>query len=62
MNRDWRELEKRIGYSFKEKRLLRQAMTHSSFANEHNIDKLRCNERLEFLGDAVLEVVSSDFL
>ena len=37
-------------------------MTHSSFANEHNIDKLRCNERLEFLGDAVLEVVSSDFL
>ena len=60
MNRDWRELEKRIGYSFKEKRLLRQAMTHSSFANEHNIDKLRCNERLEFLGDAVLEVVSSD--
>ena len=62
MNRDWREFEKRIGYSFKEKRLLRQAMTHSSFANEHNIDKLRCNERLEFLGDAVLEVVSSDFL
>ena len=62
MNRDWRELEKRIGYSFKEKRLLRQAMTHSSFANEHNMDKLRCNERLEFLGDAVLEVVSSDFL
>ncbi len=55
-------MEKRIGYSFKEKRLLRQAMTHSSFANEHNIDKLRCNERLEFLGDAVLEVVSSDFL
>lgn len=62
MNRDWRELEKRIGYCFKEKRLLRQAMTHSSFANEHNIDKLKCNERLEFLGDAVLEVVSSDFL
>ncbi len=55
-------MEKRIGYSFKEKRLLRQAMTHSSFANEHNIDKLKCNERLEFLGDAVLEVVSSDFL
>lgn len=62
MNRDWRELERRIGYCFKEKRLLRQAMTHSSFANEHNIDKLKCNERLEFLGDAVLEVVSSDFL
>ena len=62
MNRDLKELEKRIGYSFRQKKLLRQAMIHSSFANEHHIDKLNCNERLEFLGDAVLEVVSSDFL
>ena len=37
-------------------------MCHSSFANEHHIEKKDCNERLEFLGDAVLEVVSSDFL
>ena len=37
-------------------------MTHSSYANEHHMDKSKCNERLEFLGDAVLEVVSSDFL
>ena len=37
-------------------------MIHSSYANEHRLDKLECNERLEFLGDAVLEVVSSDFL
>ena len=62
MNRDLKELEVRIGYTFRQKKLLRQAMIHSSFANEHHIDKLNCNERLEFLGDAVLEVVSSDFL
>lgn len=56
------ELEKKIGYQFQDKRLLEQAMTHSSYANEHRFSKLRCNERLEFLGDAVLEVVASDFL
>ena len=37
-------------------------MTHSSYANEKHLPKYECNERLEFLGDAVLEVVSSDFL
>ena len=62
MNRDLKELEKRISYRFQQKKLLRQALTHSSFANEHQIDKFDCNERLEFLGDAVLEAVSSDFL
>ncbi len=62
MNRDFRELEGKIQYQFKNRRLLRQAMLHSSFANEHNIDKKDCNERLEFLGDAVLELISSDFL
>lgn len=56
------ELEKRIGYSFKEKLLLKQAITHSSFTNEQKINKLGHYERLEFLGDAVLELVSSDFL
>lgn len=56
------ELEKRIGYSFQDKKLLEHAMIHSSYANEHHLGKLGCNERLEFLGDAVLEVVSSDFL
>ena len=39
-----------------------QALTHSSFANEKHMKKLSDNERLEFLGDAVLEVVSSEFL
>ena len=62
MNHDLKGLEERIGYVFKNRRLLRQAMTHSSYANEHHIEKKDCNERLEFLGDAVLEVVSSDFL
>ena len=55
-------LEKKIGYSFHDKRLLNQAMTHSSSANERHLGKLGCNERLEFLGDAVLEMVSSEFL
>lgn len=56
------ELEKRIGYQFWDKRLLKQALTHSSYANEQKINKLKDYERLEFLGDAVLELVSSDFL
>lgn len=59
---DFTELEKVIGYEFRQKGLLRQALTHSSFANEKHMKKLSDNERLEFLGDAVLEVVSSEFL
>lgn len=55
-------LEQVIGYQFKNKKLLKQAMTHSSFANEQKINKLGDYERLEFLGDAVLELVSSEFL
>ncbi len=54
-------LEKKIGYSFKDKSLLRLALTHSSYANEcgnpHN-----CNERLEFLGDSVLSLIVSDYI
>ena len=56
------ELEQKIGYSFQNKRLLKQALTHSSFANEQKINKYDDYERLEFLGDAVLELVSSEFL
>ena len=62
MNRNLKELEEKTGYQFQDEGLFRQAMTHSSYANEHRMNKLHCNERLEFLGDAVLEVVSSDFL
>lgn len=54
-------LEKRIGYTFKNKDYLKEALTHSSFANERE-NKMRCNERMEFLGDAVLSIVSAQFL
>ncbi len=52
-------LEDWIGYKFKNKDLLKLALTHSSYANEH---QLECNERLEYLGDAVLELCMSRFL
>ena len=60
--RQLRELQETIGYEFKDRSLLKQALTHSSYANEHKMDHSHCNERLEFLGDAVLELVTSDFL
>ena len=56
------ELQGKIGYRFQNEALLKQALTHSSFANEQKINKLNNYERLEFLGDAVLELVSSEFL
>ncbi|NCB91505.1 MAG: ribonuclease III [Clostridia bacterium] len=55
-------LEQRISYTFQNKELLKTALCHSSYANEHRMDRLACNERLEFLGDAVLELVSSEHL
>ena len=51
-----------IGYQFNNEELLKQALTHSSYANEKHLKKLSDNERLEFLGDAVLELTSSEFL
>ena len=54
------EFQNTIGYSFKNESLLRTAFTHSSFANEKQIAG-ECNERLEFLGDSVLGVVSADY-
>lgn len=54
------EFEKKIGYTFKNKQLLETAFTHSSFANERHLTS-DCNERLEFLGDSVLGVVSADY-
>lgn len=56
------DLEEKIGYHFENRLLLRQALTHSSFANEQKVNKYEDYERLEFLGDAVLELVSSEFL
>lgn len=57
-----KELQEKIGYFYQDEDLLKQALTHSSFANEQKINKLRDYERLEFLGDAVLELVTSEFL
>ena len=56
------ELESVISYQFKNMKLLIQSLTHSSYANENNLKKIDNNERLEFLGDAVLEIVTSDYL
>lgn len=55
------ELEGKIGYCFKNKELLKQALTHSSFSNEQKINKWKNYERIEYLGDAVLELISSDY-
>ena len=57
-----KELQEKMGYFYQDEDLLKQALTHSSFANEQKINKLRDYERLELLGDAVLELVTSEFL
>lgn len=54
-------LEKKIGYTFNDKKYLTEALTHSSFANERH-NKMVSNERLEFLGDAVLSIISAQYL
>ena len=55
-------LESRIGYSFRDARLLETALTHSSFANERHAPGTESYERLEFLGDSVLGLVTAEFL
>ena len=62
MNKDLALIEKILGYEFKNKELLVTAMTHSSYAHEKNLPKTADNERLEFLGDAVLGMVVSKIL
>ncbi len=57
-----KRLQESIGYEFNNIQYLKQALTHSSYANEHHMDKHYNNERLEFLGDAILEMISSDVL
>ena len=49
-------IQKEIGYTFQDKAMLARALRHSSYVNEHDLTYLDCNERLEFLGDAILEV------
>ena len=55
----WDDLEKRLNYTFADRRWLREAMTHRSFANEAVPEEVADYERLEFLGDAVLDLVAS---
>lgn len=52
-------LEESIGYTFKNKFLLKNALTHTSYANENNV---KSNEKLEFLGDSILEFISSKYI
>ncbi|MGB8455375.1 MAG: ribonuclease III [Anaerocolumna sp.] len=54
--------EETVNYKFQDRKLLKHALTHSSYANEKRMNKLENNERLEFLGDAVLELVTSEYL
>lgn len=54
-------LQERIGYRFREPGLLERALTHSSYANESR-QKIECNERMEFLGDAVLSIIVADHI
>lgn len=56
------KFEKVIGYKFKNQKLLYEALSHSSYANELKKAHIRSNERLEFLGDSVLSIVVSDYL
>ncbi len=58
----YEQLQAALGYSFQNQSLLRNALTHSSYANENRNLKLPCNERLEFLGDSVLGFVVAEFL
>ena len=53
------KLQENIGYKFKDQELLKKALTHTSYAYEHNVES---NEKLEFLGDSILEFISSIYL
>jgi ribonuclease-3 len=57
-----KDLEKAIGYQFKNIALLQNALSHSSYANERWHDSLKSNERLEFLGDSILGMVTAEYL
>ena len=57
-----KSLEEKLGYSFKNPQLLQDALYHSSYANEHRGRGIESNERLEFLGDAVLDLVTAEVL
>lgn len=56
------QIQNKIGYSFKDLNLLKSALTHSSYVNENKMHHFESNERLEFLGDAVLDLVIGEYL
>lgn len=56
------KLQKTISYTFKNQDYLKEALTHSSYANEHKSKKIRCNERLEFFGDSILSLIVSEYI
>ena len=61
--RDSRELEAIVGYEFKNKEWLKEALRHSSYVNEHKGKReMQSNDRLEFLGDSVLSVITSEYI
>ena len=62
MNTDISSLEKIIKYKFKDIKLLKKALTHPSYSGEMGLQRYESNQRLEFLGDAVLELVISEYL
>lgn len=62
MNREFTQLQSALGLEFHNLKLLKQAFTHSSYVNENRVSGSKDNERLEFLGDAVLELTVSEYL
>lgn len=62
MNKDFKELQKNLGIKFKNVNLLKQAFVHRSYLNENPAFELGHNERLEYLGDAVLELIVTEYL
>ncbi|EKD49850.1 MAG: hypothetical protein ACD_63C00028G0002 [uncultured bacterium] len=62
MERNFNKLEKKLGVTFKNKKLLQQSFIHRSFLNENRNFPLENNERLEFLGDAVLELIVTEYI
>lgn len=59
---NWEQLKKIFNFTWKNEELLKESLTHSSYLNEHRYEEKHHNERLEFLGDAVLELASSIYL
>lgn len=61
-SQDWQALEERIGYTFRQPELLERALTHPSWLQEQNLPPVHSNQRLEFLGDAVINLTVSELL